>query len=147
MKKITTILLAAILIVLLAPSHASSKPIWIKVKVGIFAKWSITTNGDCDSGWGVCLALNPDPNPEPNFIGFDKDIDKFYLKIAENYSQANYFSNDLYELKEDSPIDPRLIGKMTNFNLKGQYVVIKKGNYKVLRDNGFYIIEFDYYQK
>lgn len=135
------------MIIILAPSHASSKPIWIKFKIGLFAKWSVTTNGDCENGWGICLALNPDPNPEPNYIGYDKDVDKFYLKISENYSQAKYFNNDNYELKEDSPIDPRLIGNMTNFTLKGQYIVIKKGNYKVLKDGGYYIIGFDYYQK
>jgi len=147
MKKITSILLATIMIVLLASSHASSKPFWITLKIGLFAKWSITTDGNCDNGWGICLSLNPDPNPGPNYIAYDKDFDKFYLRISENYSQVKYFSNDYYELKEDSPIDPRLIGNMTNFTLKGQYVVIKKGNYKVLKDGGYYIVGFDYYQK
>ncbi len=147
MKKITSILLATIMILLLASSHASSKPIWLKFKIGIFAKWSITFNGTCDDGWGLCLAFSPDPNPEPNYIGYDKDFDKFYLRISENYSHAKYFSNDSYELKEDSPIDPKLIAGMTNFTLKGQYVVIKKGNYKVLKEGGYYIIGFDYYQK
>jgi hypothetical protein len=147
MKKITLLLLAAIMIILLVPSQANSKPFFIKVKIGFFAKWSVTTNGDCDNGWGICLALNPDPNPEPTYIGYDPDVDKFYLRVAENYSQAKNFSNDYYELKEDSPVDPKLTANMTNFSLKGKYVVIKKGNYKVLRDGGYYIIGFDYYQK
>jgi hypothetical protein len=147
MKKITSLFLVIIMIILLAPSQASSRPFWIKFKIGILAKWSITFDGGCDPGWGLCLALGPDPNPEPNFVGYDNDVDKFYIRISQNYPQAKDFSNDYYELKEDSPIDPKLISGMTNFKLKGQYVVLKKGNYKVQKDGGYYLIGFDYYQK
>jgi len=147
MKKITSLLLAIIVMIILAPSQASSRPFWIKFKIGILAKWSITFDGGCDPGWGLCIAFSPDPGPEPNYIGYDNDADKFYIRISQNYSQAKYFSNDSYELKEESPIDPKLTAAITNFKLKGQYVVLKKGTYKVQKDGEFYIIGFDYYQK
>jgi len=147
MKKLTSLLLAVVVIMLLAPFQAGCRPIWIKFKLGIFAKWQISTNDNCDNGWGLCLAFNPDPNPDPNYFGYDNDADKFLIRISQNYSQAKYFSGDSYELKEDSPVDPKLIISITNFKLKGQYVVLKKGSYKVLKEGGEYIIAFDYYQK
>jgi hypothetical protein len=147
MKKIITLSLAVIIFSIIAPIQGNSKPIFLKFKLGIFAKWSINFTGTCDDGWGLCLTTNTESGSGTTYIGFDKETDRFYLKISDKYPDIGHFSNESYELKEDSQIDPKLLALIKEFQPKGKFVFLKKGRYKVVREESFLIIGFNYYQK
>lgn len=142
MKKIYSFLLVALVALLIIPLNSEARPFWIKFKIGIFAKWSITIGGDCEPSWGICLALGD--NMGPNFFGYDAETDQFSIKIPKTSPEAKYFSQAVYELKEDSPVDPKLTEKFTDFNSKGKILVMKKGTYKVADTGAEYIVSFAY---
>jgi hypothetical protein len=144
MKKVLFAFIGILLLSSIIPSNVDAKPFWIKFKIGIFAKWSISLTGNCEDGWGLCLAFADGPSV-PNIIGYDDETDKFYIKISKAYSEAKVFSQGFYDLKDDSPVDPKLINEFRNFNSKGNKVVIKQGKYKIIEEGDFYVMGVDYY--
>ncbi len=144
MKKILFAVIGIYILGAIVPANLDAKPIWIKFKIGIFAKWSITTTGNCEDGWGLCLSF-ADGQPVPNFIGYDDATNKFSLKISKTFSEAKVFGLGFYDLKEDSPVDTKLIREFQNFNSQGKNVVIKKGTYKITEEGDYYVMGVDYY--
>ncbi len=147
MKKITLFFLLLIMGVTFIPADGYSKPFWVRFKIGIFAKWSITNTGSCDDGWGICLTTNTEGNQGLTFFGYDKETDKFYIKISEKDQSSKHFGSGSFDLKEDSPVDPKLVAGFPNFQTGGKLVVLKKGTYKVRKDGTDLITAFDYYLK
>lgn len=145
MKKIITLMMVVMMTALLSPMHSQALPFWIKFKLGILAKWKIGIGGDCEPGWGLCLVLGD--NSGPCSLGFDNEVNQFSIKIPKDAPEAKYFSNSLYELKEDSPVEPALVAKFTKFDSKGQYLVLKKGVYKVVDTGAEYIVTMGHYLK
>ena len=133
MKKITTLLIAIVLVGIFAPIKVDAKPFWIKFKLGIFAKWSISLTGECEDGWGLCLAYfgTNSSTGNPNLLGYDDETDKFSIKVSKQWTSATSFSKGFFEIKEDSQIDPKLIENLSNFKFKNKKVFLKKGNYTV----------------
>ena len=144
MKKILFVVTGILLLGTIIPANLDAKPIWLKFKIGFFAKWSITTTGNCEDGWGLCLSFADNP-AVPNFIGYDDETDKFYVKVSKTFTEAKVFSQGYYELKEDSPVDPRLIREFRNFNSQGKKVIIKKGTYKIIEEGDYFVMGVDYY--
>jgi hypothetical protein len=144
MKKIALsflILIAAIMIS--NESNAAPRPFYFKIRIGLFAKWSITA-GECRPGWGICISLTD--NTGDNYIGYDNEATSYFtLKISKRSPEAKAFANGSYEVSEDSPIDPKVISQMTNLKVKDKVYVIKKGNYKVNDDNDYYMVNLNYY--
>jgi len=147
MKKFLLLVIALFLAGIFTPAKVDAKPLWLKFKLGIFAKWSITTNGECEDGWGLCLAFLPNNSPpaNPDFLGYDDETDKFYIKVSKQGASANSFNKSPFEIKEDSPVDPKLIDNLTNFKFKNKKVTIKGGKYPVSDDGTYYIVSPDYY--
>lgn len=145
MKKIYSFLLVALVALLIVPLNSEARPFWIKFKIGIFAKWSITLGNDCESSWGLCLALGD--NMGPNFFGYDAETDQFAVKVLKTSPESKYFSQAVYELKEDSPVDPKLVARFSDFNAKGQTLIMKKGSYKVTDTGDGYVVSFAYMLK
>jgi hypothetical protein len=133
----------AVLIAVIVPESANAKPIWLKFKLGLLAKWKISLNGDCESAWGICVAFGD--NMSPNFFGYDNETDQFYIKVSKKCPEAKSFSGGTYELKEDSPVDPRLISGFPNFLPKGKTVILRKGTYKIAEEADFYVMGVKYY--
>jgi hypothetical protein len=148
MKKIIYFFTALMIVTFFCSSDLNAKPIFIKLRLGIFAKWSITFNGDCEDGKGLCLAFGgKTTNPEigPNFFGYDEETNKFYLKISKQWENAKLFSEGTFDIVEDSPVDPKLIENFSNFRIKGKSVFIKKGIYKISDQGDCYLLAADYY--
>ena len=146
MKKILFAVIGIFMLGAIIPANLDAKPFWIKFKIGLFAKWSITTTGNCEDGWGLCLTFADGPTVL-NFFGYDDATDKFYLKISKTFSEAKAFGLGFYDLKEDSPVDPKLIREFQNFNSQGKNVVIKKGTYKITEEGDYYVMGVYYYLK
>ncbi len=144
MKKILFAVIGIFMLGVIIPANLDARPIWIKFKIGFFAKWSITTTGECEDGWGLCLTFADGPIVQ-NFIGYDDATDKFSLKISKTFPEAKVFSQGIYELKEDSPVDPKLIREFQNFTSQGKKVLIKKGTYKIVEEGDYYVMGVDYY--
>lgn len=142
MKKLMTLTITLVIFTLMtAFSHAT--PIYIGVKIGIFAKWQIKLD-DCDDGKGLCLTFKGD-NPV-NFCGYDNADNKIYIKIDKKSPEAKYFTGKAYIVEEDSPVSPALVQKFTNMpKPPTQYVVIKAGTYLITNTPEHYIIGLNYY--
>ncbi len=145
MKKIYSFLLVALVALLIVPMNSEAKPFWIKFKLGILAKWTITLGNDCESSWGLCIALGD--NMGPNFFGYDAETNQFAIKVPKTSPEAKYFSQAVYELKEDSPVDPKLVAKCPGFDAKGKMLIMKQGSYRVTDTGQDYIVVFDYMLK
>ena len=147
MKKILFFLIALMVVGIFNPADLNAKPIWIKFKIGLFAKWSITFNGNCEDGKGLCIAFgdNLNPNSNLNFFGYDDSVDKFYFKISKQWSSANSFSSGSFEIGEDSPVDPKLIESISTFGNNYKNVFIKKGVYKVNDEGDYYLLALEHY--
>ena len=147
MKKIVNLLIALMIITLVAPSNLNAKPLWLKFKLGLFAKWSITINGECEDGWGICLALGDNLNPgtNQNFFGYDDATNKISIKISKQWPSAKSFSSGTFEIGEDSQADPKLIANIPDFLYKGKKLFVKKGIYKVMDEGDYYLFTPDYY--
>jgi hypothetical protein len=144
MKKIVFAVIGILMFSSMIPVNLDAKPIWIKFKIGLFAKWSITTSGNCEDGWGLCISFG-DGLLAPNYFGYDDETDKFYVKILKSSTDAKVLNQGFYELKEDSPVDPRVIREFRNFPSQGKNVVLKKGTYKILQEGEYYVMAVDYY--
>jgi hypothetical protein len=123
-------------------AQTQARPFYIGIKIGIFAKWSIVL-GDCKSGWGICISIPT--GPVQNSLGFDSDTEKLYIKISKTDLAAKNVTQGIFEVKEDSPVDPMVIQKMTNVKVKDKTLVIRKGSYKATDEGDSYIIGLDYY--
>lgn len=147
MKKIVYFLIALMIVTFFAPSDLNAKPIWLKFKIGLFAKWSVTTTGECENGWGICIALgdNLNSSTNQNFFGYDDATNKFSIKISKQWTSAKSFSSGTFEIGEDSQADPKLIENIPNFIYKGKNVFIKKGIYKVVDEGDYYLLTPDCY--
>jgi hypothetical protein len=146
MKKIILLFFVVIIAGFVTPTKVDAKPFWIKFKLGIFAKWSITFNGNCDDGKGLCLAFGGTaaPGANPNLFGYDDELDKFFIKVDKKWSSAKSFSKETFEIEEDSPVDPKLIRDFPNFKYQTKNVLIKAGTYPVRDEGEFYIMAVDY---
>lgn len=144
MKKIIFAITGILMLCALIPDNLDAKPIWIKFKIGLFAKWSITTGGNCENGWGLCISFGDNMSAQ-NYFGYDDETDKFYVKMMKSSPETRPLSQGSYELREDSPIDPRVIKEFRNFNSQGKKVVLKKGTYKILEEGEYYVMAVDYY--
>jgi hypothetical protein len=147
MKKIIYLLIAFMVVSFFSPSSLNAKPFFIKFKLGFFAKWSITFNGDCEDGKGICLALgnNSNPNGDPSYLGYDDETNDFQIKMSKQSLNAKYLQDGTLSIGEDSPVDPKLIENFPNFRNNGKNVIIKKGTYKVVDNGEFYLLNLDYY--
>ena len=147
MKKIVYFLIALMVVTFSAPSDLNAKPIWLKIKLGFFAKWSITFNGNCEDGMGVCVAFgdNLNTSSNQNFFGYDDATNKFSIKISKQWASAKSLSSGTFEIGEDSQADPKLIENIPNFINKGKNVFIKKGIYKVTDEGDYYLLTPEYY--
>jgi hypothetical protein len=142
MKKIMTLVITSVILTLLAV-QVNAKPIYIGVKIGVFAKWQIRVH-DCDDGKGLCLSFKRD-NPV-NFCGYDDADDRIYLKIDKKSPEAKYFTGKALIIEEDSPVDPELVKQFSNYQKPiEQTVVIKAGTYPILDSGDSYIIGLLYY--
>jgi len=146
MKKITFLFCTIMVLAMINPSEISAKPFWLKIKLGFFAKWSITLNGDCEDGMGICLAFgdNAAPNSNLTFLGYDDETNKFSIRISKQWSNAKLLSSGTYEIGENSPIDPKVISSISDFKNIGKMVVIKKGTYQVKDDGEYYLMMLDH---
>ena len=145
MYSLVSVLMVCLLVSLSGETQA--RPMYIGgIKLAIRAKWAITL-GDCKDGHGICLSIFiGEGSTAPDiFVGYDRDTDKIYLKIGKKEKESAYFSGGTYEVQEDSPVDPGVIRKMSNFPRYDRTVVIRKGIYKVADDGNYYIVAFDYY--
>ncbi len=147
MKKVAFLFIAIIIAGLFTPNSAEAKPFWIKFKLGIMAKWSITFNGDCEDGRGLCLAFGGTaaPSTDPNFFGYDEETDKFYIRVFKQWTSAKPFSRREYILEENSPVDPKLVAEFPNFKDKTRQVIIKAGTYPIKDEGEYYIMLVDYF--
>jgi hypothetical protein len=142
MKKILALLVVLFFVGIFTPTKADAKPFYIKVRIGFLAKWSVTL-GDCKDGWGVCLSFKPDGHS--NFAGYDEEVDKIVIKVEKSNPIGTEINQGFFELKEDSPIDPKVVELMTNLKSQNKILIIKKGNYSVTEESQYYIIGFNYY--
>jgi hypothetical protein len=143
MKKLLIVIGTILLILALnLQSHAIEKPIYVNIKIGFFAKWSVTI-GDCKTGWGICISLNPVQGQ--NYIGYDEETDKFYIKVGRTDPASKDFNRGAFELKEDSPIDPKVLTSFANSKWQGKVVTLKKGIYQVSENDGYYEVNINYY--
>lgn len=145
MKKIYSFLLVALVALLIFPMNSEARPFWIKFKLGFFAKWSVTLNGRCDPGWGICIALGD--NIGPCFFGYDKDTDQFSIKVPKSAPEAKNLSQAVYTLKEDSPVDPKLVAQFPDFDAGGKLLIMKAGKYPVTDTGDAFIVTFEYMLK
>ncbi|MBM3403757.1 MAG: hypothetical protein FJY10_02565 [Bacteroidetes bacterium] len=143
MKKLLTFIVAVIILSLIIPGTTEAKPFWIKLKLGVFANWSVSLGGGCSDGWGLCLVIGD--NISPDYLGYDNETDKFTLKVAKHSQQAKHFSQGSYEIREDSPVDPKLIAQFRNFPHQGKTVVVRKGTYRITDDGEYYLMTVSYY--
>jgi hypothetical protein len=142
MKKIVAVVIALLLTGIFVPAKVDAKPFYIKVRIGFLAKWSVVL-GDCKDGWGICLSVKQDGCS--NFIGYDEAVDMVFIKVEKTNPMAQEITQGHFELKEDSPVDPKLVELMTNLNSQSKNLVIKKGDYPVVEEAQYYIIGFNYY--
>jgi len=145
MKKYLYSVIAFLMLAMLSTS-AFSRPIYIGFRLGFKAEWVITL-GNCKDGRGICLSIG-NPNISDNAqIGFDQDANSvFYLKVEKTSETGKPFSSGKFIVEVDSPIDPALIAKFSEFkNPNKKIVVIKKGTYQVKTEGKFYIVELNYY--
>ena len=146
MKKILFLFISLLVLTILNPLDTNAKPIWIKFKIGLFAKWSINFNGDCEDGKGLCLAFGDNLNNDsyPNFFGYDDETNKFYIKISKQWTSAKSFAAGTFDIGEDSPVDPKLIENISSFKNKGKTVFITKGVYQVMEEGEYYLLALNY---
>jgi hypothetical protein len=143
MKKVFVILSAILLMTIITnETFANPKPWYIKIRIGLLAKWSIVL-GDCQPGWGLCISI--EDGSGQNYLGFEKDNNKFNLRITKSAPEARNLTSGVLEVQEDSPIDTKVISQFQNFSKTDKIVVIKKGTYKVLDDGDYLLIPVDYY--
>ena len=121
---------------------ANPRPWYVKIKVGFFAKWAIVM-GECAPGWGICISL--DDGPSQNYIGYDSEVNKLSLRIIKTSPDVKNLSSGSLEIKEDSPVDPRVIRQFPSFSRFDKIIIIKKGNYKITDDGEYYQISLEYY--
>lgn len=130
-------------ILLLMSVNVNAKPIYIGVKIGVFAKWQIRLH-DCDDGKGLCLSFKRD-NPV-NFCGYDDADDKLYLQVDKKTPEAKYFAGKTLIVQEDSPVDPDLVQQFTNYQKPlTQTVVIKAGTYPITDSGDYFVVGLNYY--
>lgn len=141
MKKLLFLLIAT----LLFSSYSFAKPFYIGIRIGFFAKTQVVT-GDCIDGLGVCISFGNSTTPDNAQLGYDAvTADLFYLRIPVKSSQLKFNPGEDFELKEDSPIDPRLIKKLESFkNPSNKVVYLKKGTYPLRIEGDNYIIAIKY---
>lgn len=144
MKKIISIV-GFILFLFAFTVVSEAKPIYLPIRIGFGAKWSIVF-GDCEPGWGVCLSIKGPSTTQ--YAGYDPEIDKIIVKISKSDPAVKNFTSS-FVLREDSPVDPGFVKGMTNFKpvSAGQNVYIKSGTYKVSEADGFMLCYLDYYIK
>jgi hypothetical protein len=143
MKKVLFFLTAVMLLAFVSgETFAGPRPFYIRIKIGILAKWSVAL-GDCKPGWGLCVSI--EDGMGQNYLGFDADNSKLNLRISKSAPEARNLSSGVLEIKEDSPIDSRVISQFPHFPKTDKIVVIKKGNYKITDDGDFFMIPVDYY--
>jgi hypothetical protein len=142
MKKHLIQILAMALLLFGMIAQTQARPFYIGIRIGLFAKWSIAL-GDCKSGWGICISIPL--GPAQNSLGFDSDTEKLYIKILKTDPAAKNVTQGMFEIREDSPVDPNVIQKMTNIKVKDKTLIIRKGTYKATAEGDSYIIDLDYY--
>ena len=146
MKKFISILaICAIFIGTLISNDAQARVIYLKVRIGFLAKWSITL-GDCKDGWGICLSFNLD-NSGQNQVGYDNETNLFYLKVLKSSPGAKYMNQGYLEIKEDSQVDQKLLAEFPNFNRDNKSVFIKAGNYPIFEEGNYYVTAIYYYKQ
>ncbi len=99
--------------------------------------------GECAPGWGICISL--DDGPGQNYIGYDSEVNKLSLRIIKTSPDVKNLSSGSLEIKEDSPVDPRVIRQFPSFSRFDKIIIIKKGNYKITDDGEYYQISLEYY--
>ncbi|MBE0646348.1 MAG: hypothetical protein IH596_01040 [Bacteroidales bacterium] len=144
MKKIMISIVMGLIMIASSIQSASAKDVfYVGLKIGIFAKFQIIFgNKECKEGKAICLRLFTD-SPQ-NFMGYDADTEKFFLKISKNDPVARNFSLGTFEVLEDSWVDPDLVSALTK-RYDGMKVFIKQGVYKVVDAGEHYIVGVDYY--
>jgi hypothetical protein len=144
MKKLIA-MISMLLLLGVMVNTANAKPILIGGIKIYWAKWSVTF-GDCMDGKGLCfdIVIGSSPSSQ-NFFGYDPETEKVILKVNKNEPEARRLNSPTYTLEEDSPVNPRITGKLTEIKANGKLVVLKKGTYKILDDGAFYTLNIDYY--
>lgn len=143
MKKIAlSFCLLTSMLIFVNEVNATPRPFYWKIRVGFLAKWQVTF-GECDPSWGICLSLADGDSQD--YLGFDNDTDEFILKFNKTSNGADNLATGTFELKEDSPVDPRVTKQFPNVIAKDKIYVLKKGSYKVVSDGGYYFVRFKYY--
>jgi hypothetical protein len=132
-----------IFLVSLMPAETNAKPVYIKIRIGFFAKWSIAL-GDCKPGWGICISIPMAPTGSQNSFGYDEVTKKCILKVAKTDPAVTGLAQGSFELKEDSPVDPRVISQLSDFPDKNKTITLRKGSYRVMEDGDYYLVAFDY---
>jgi hypothetical protein len=125
-----------------------SKPIYLTLRIGFFAKWEITI-GECEDGNGVCMALGNPSNPDNAALGFDDAVPNFlFIKIESSSEVSKPFASGKFELKEDSPVNPEIIKSLNKMKVPiNKYVILKSGIYTVTKEGNFFVVKVPYYIK
>ncbi|NVO18511.1 MAG: hypothetical protein HXX13_02360 [Bacteroidetes bacterium] len=139
-------LLLIVLCLFTAYNNAFSRPIYINFHLGFLAKFEVVS-GECHDGWGICLSYAQGNLNDNASLGYDTESGTtLFLKIPKSNSDPKCFSEGKFEVKEDSPIDPLLISKFSQFrNPNKKIVTIKKGLYPVKTEGENYLIALNYY--
>ena len=140
MKKVV-VSLSFIAVLLFSMNSAFSKPILIGGVRFYIAKWAITL-GECQDGIGICAVVNFGSD---NYIGYDNETDQGIIKISKKDQFAGQISHSELNIREDSPIDPKIIEKINEFKTNGKIVILKKGTYRAVEDANFYTFTVGYY--
>ena len=143
MKKLITIISTVLLLVLMA-NNVNARPIYIGGIKIYWARWSVTT-GNCQDGKGLCFRIETGTNGPQNFFGYDPETGKASIRIGKKDPEAHHFSQAEFLLEDDSPVDPKITGRLSELRTNGKIVVLKKGDYKVSDDGDYYTVSIDYY--
>ena len=121
-------------------AQAMAAPIYIKLRIGIKAKWQVTT-GDCSSGKGLCLSVG----------GLATDNDLVYDAATGDLAVHVYSTTPEYaeliepnvEFEFDTPIDPALNTHL-GYPAAGT-VYIDAGMYPVMDDGSTKVVSLNYH--
>lgn len=135
-------------LLLLTALSSYSRPFYIGLRIGFFAKWEITI-GECSDGNGACLSFGNPTNPDNAAIGFDETIPNvLFIKVESTSEVSKPFASGKFELNEDSPVSPEIIKSLTKMRIpNNKYVILKSGIYPVIKEGNYFVVKVPFYIK
>ncbi len=123
-----------------------SRPFYVGLRIGFFAKWEITI-GECQDGNGACLSFGNPTNPDNAAIGFDEAAPNvLFIKVESSSEVSKPFASGKFELKEDSPVNPEIIKSLTKMRIpNNKCVILKSGIYPVIKEGDSFVVKLSYF--